>query len=83
MKIGTTILILSLLSLASSCGTVESFQESVQRLPETQIRITDDIMVTKNGVLTGNVSIKPTIFRPTINEIRYPRYFGLTIKYKF
>ena len=77
----TLVLVLSLLGV--SCGSLDGLQESINRIPETKIQVTESILVTKNGMHIGNVDIKPTIFRPVVNEIRYPKAFGLTITYKF
>ena len=90
----TRILILTFSLLIASCGSLQGIQdtaeniaaevqESVNTVAEVRIPIGETIEVTKDGVDIGNVNIQPTRFRPNINGVDYPTYYGVTIIYRF
>ena len=83
------ILLMCLLVLGS-CGSLQGVQntareieQTVNEVQEIRLSLNDTIYVTKDGLNIGEMNIQPTRFRPTVNGVRYPTYYGITITYKF
>ena len=78
---------ISLLALCTSCSAIQELpreaQEAATWVRETRVQVTEDVSVTKNGVEIGTMQVKPTRFRPNVNNVRYQPYYGLTITYTF
>ena len=76
------VVVLSLLGV--SCGSLDGLQDNLRELPETRIRISDDIVITKNGLDVGRANIQPTTFRHrNVMGQRVPQWYGVTVIIKY
>ncbi len=63
---------------------VESTIEAANEIQEIQIPINNNMSISKDGVTVSNdIIISPTRFRPVVSGVRYPVYYGVTIKVRF
>lgn len=69
--------------MLTSCTSVKEIVDAGKRVTEVQIPIGKEIVVTKDGARIGRVNVRPTKFRPAINEEVYPTYYGVTLTFKF